>query len=153
MLFSYMIRSLRDTFPTRNSEWGLATMLLLWGVILDFDPTLFARSPSFDGMARLFDQSTWAVLCFLTGVGRLAMLTVNGFWRRSPHLRAMGAFLGSGFWFQITLSFLQSETTSTGLAIYPVLFLLDAYNVLRALGDAGHTDKYYRAMDVRSFDK
>ena len=149
MPLRHMAHSLRLTFPHRSSEWGLAAMLFLWGVVLLLDPGIFARSCAYHGMDDLLSQRGWAMLCLMTGWLRLVMLGVNGLWRRSPHLRAIGAFVGSVFWFQITMSFIQSDTVSTGLAVYPVLFLLDAYNVFRAVNDAGQADKFYRAHNVR----
>ena len=88
-------------------------------------------------------ETAWGTACILIGGARLAFLFVNGLWRRSPHLRLLGAFAACFFWFQITAGFVFAGTWSTGLAIYPVLFLLDFYNILRAATDAAIVDHKY----------
>lgn len=141
MIWAHFTRSFRETFPTRASEWALGLMLFLWSVILSANPTLFADSAALAPLADIVSQRTWAVLCLIVGGGRLIMLAINGAWRRSPHLRALAAFVSSFFWFEITVGLLESGTFGTGLAIYPVLLALDIYNVLRAARDAGSADR------------
>ncbi|MBL8578073.1 MAG: hypothetical protein JNK47_12665 [Mesorhizobium sp.] len=118
-------------------------MLFLWAIVLQVNPDLFKNAPSFGPLAQMVQQSTWAMLCLVVGGGRLVMLAINGAWRRSPHLRALAAFISCFFWFQISLGFLQAGTFGTGLAIYPVLFALDVYNAFRAAGDAGSSDRIH----------
>lgn len=141
MIIAHFSQSLRETFPTRASEWALGLMLFLWSVVLIFNADLFASTPSYRVLAQVMPQTTWALLCLIAGGGRLVMLVINGHWRRSPHLRAGAAFISCFFWFQISIGILQAGTFGTGLAIYPVLFALDVYNVFRASGDAGSSDR------------
>lgn len=143
MILGHFSQSLRDTFPTRASEWALGLMLFLWSVVLTFNVDLFASTPSFSVLSQLMPQGTWALLCMIAGGGRLIMLLINGAWRRSPHLRAIAAFVSCFFWFQISIGILQAGTFGTGLAIYPILFLLDVYNVFRASRDAGSSDRIH----------
>ncbi|RUV90231.1 hypothetical protein EOA60_06775 [Mesorhizobium sp. M1A.F.Ca.IN.020.06.1.1] len=142
MILAHITSSFRETFPARASEWALATMLFGWSVVLFANPTLFADTPSFAaGLAQIVPQGTLAVLCGIAGAGRLVCLGINGAWRRSPHLRSVGAFIATGFWFIITLGLLKAGANGTGLAIYPVLMFLDSYNVIRAAGEAGLSDQ------------
>lgn len=143
MILRHMGKSFRETFPTRASEWALGTMLTLWGIILTSNTDLFDDSPSLYKLGEFAPQSTWALLCLIAGVGRLAMLAVNGSWRRSPHLRAVSAFISCFFWFKISHGLVEAGTFGTGLAVYPVLFLLDVYNTIRAAGDSGTADRRY----------
>ncbi len=143
MIFAHMSKSLRETFPTRASEWALALMLFLWSVVLTLNPDLFVETQSFKPLSRLVDQQTWAILCFVVGGGRLIMLAINGAWRRTPHLRTGAAFISCVFWFQISVGLFESGTFGTGLAVYPVLLFLDAYNCIRAARDAGSSDRIY----------
>lgn len=144
MDFLHLSRSLRQTFAVRASEWALALMLLNWSIVLSASPDLFAANSSYAPMASLMPQDTWVLVCFLAGAGRLIVLMINGAWRRTPHLRAAGAFVACFFWFQISLGFAQAEIWGTGMAVYPVLLALDAYNVIRAITDAAIVDKHFK---------
>jgi hypothetical protein len=146
MFFAHLSRSLRETFPVRASEWALAAMLFNWSIILFLMPDLFATVDAFAPLAKLMPQTTFSGMCFLVGFGRLVSLAINGTWRRSPHLRAFGAFLGSGVWFMISIGIIRSGSGATGLGIYPILVLLDSYNVIRAAGEAGLSDHQPRRV-------
>jgi vacuolar-type H+-ATPase subunit I/STV1 len=143
MIFQHATRSLRETFPVRASEWALSFMLFSWGAILLLNNDLFSLSPSYHSFSEVMPEAAWGSVCLLVGSARLTFLFVNGLWRRSPHLRLLGAFVSCFFWFQITASFVFSGTWATGLAIYPFLFLLDVHNTLRAATDAAIIDKKY----------
>lgn len=139
----HFIRSMRETFPGRASEWALGLMLFGWSIVLTMNPDLFAEGRSYTELARWAEQDTWAMICLMIGGGRLLVLAINGAWRRSPHARAAAAFISCFFWFQVTLGLLGAGTGGTGLAVYPVLFLLDAFNAIRTIGEAGRTDRIY----------
>lgn len=146
MILAHLRSSLRETFPARASEWALATILLNWSTILYLNPTLFATVPSFSIISEIAPQPVWLALCGLAGGARLVILLINGAWRRSPHARAVGAFVSCFFWFEISVGLFLAGTWGTGLAVYPVLLLLDSFNVLRAGGEAGLSDdKHKRA--------
>lgn len=145
MIFAHITRSLRDTFPARASEWALATMLFLWSMVLHASPGLFhSGSATYTALANIMPQETWAALCLTVGGGRLIVLAVNGAWRKSPHARGVSAFISALFWFEITIGILQGGEHGTGLAIYPVLFFLDCFNVIRAFGEAGRSDANHK---------
>lgn len=143
MILDHFSRSLRETFPARASEWALGLMLFLWSVILIANPDVFT-GPSYRGLVMVAEQDTWAMLCLLVGGGRLLVLAVNGAWRRSPHMRSAMAFFSCFFWYQITIGMMQSGTWATGLAVYPVLLGLDAFNAIRTLGEAGASDNLHK---------
>ncbi|KGF71145.1 hypothetical protein LL06_00655 [Hoeflea sp. BAL378] len=144
MDFLHISRSFRQTFAVRASEWALALMLLNWSIVLSASPELFQANANYAPLKAIMDQETLALVCFLAGTGRLLVLMINGAWRRTPHLRAAGAFISCFFWFQITLGFAQAEIWGTGMAVYPVLLMLDAYNVIRAITDAAIIDNHYK---------
>ena len=143
MIFAHITRSLRDTFPGRASEWALGFMLFGWAVILAANPDLFTEGMGYRGLAAVFHQQVWMWLCLVVGGGRLIVLAINGAWRRSPHLRGTAAFISCFFWFEVTVGIIQTGLVNTGLAIYPVLFLLDAFNAIRAMGEAGLSDRIH----------
>jgi hypothetical protein len=150
MIFTHIGRSFRETFPGRASEWALGTMLALWAVILIVKPDVMSMQPYYTAMTQLMTQSSWAILCILVGGGRLVVLFVNGFWRRSPHLRSLTSFLSSLVWFEVSIGLLQSGIINTGLAVYPVLFGLDVFNAIRAMGDAGRSDAFHQQSVARN---
>lgn len=136
-----VIRSLKVSYPDRANEWMLATVLFLWGCVLQGNPGLFATSASYGPLGDLMPQPTWALLCFGAGAARLVALAINGAYRRTPHMRAGTAFLSCLFWFYISLGFLQSGAWSTGLAVYPVFLWFDGHNVLRVAAEAAVIDR------------
>jgi hypothetical protein len=140
--FAHFSRSFRETFPTRASEWAMGAILFLWSAVLTINSDFFLTA-AMHPLARVASQETWAALCLSAGGGRLLVLAINGGWRRTPHLRAVTAFVSCFFWFQITIGLLQSHSIGTGLAVYPVLFFLDVYNVFRAARDAGSSDRIH----------
>lgn len=145
MIFAHITTSFRETFHARASEWALAVVLFNWALILAFNETLF-DGPSYSALAALASQQTWAWVCMVFGAVRLIVLAINGAWRRSPHMRSVCAFVACFFWFQIIIGMLQSGTWSTGMAVYPVLFFLDTFNVIRAIGEAGRSDAQHQRM-------
>ncbi|MDI1266808.1 MAG: hypothetical protein PS018_26445 [bacterium] len=145
MIFAHITTSFRETFHARASEWALAAVLFNWGLVLSLNMTLF-EGASYAELAALAPQVAWAWLCLLFGAFRLAVLAINGAWRRSPHIRSACAFVACFVWFQISMGLLQSGTWSTGLAVYPVLFFLDIFNVIRAIGEAGRSDAQHQRM-------
>ena len=146
MILDHLARSLRETFPARASEWALGAMLFNWSVVLSLNPTLFEEGRSYSELARWMSQDAWVWLCLAVGGARLLVLAINGAWRRSPHARAIAAFVSCFFWFQITLGMIGAGTWSTGLAIYPVLFMLDAFNAIRSMGEAGFSDAIHKRV-------
>lgn len=146
MIIAHLTRSFRETFPARASEWALSAMLFNWFLVLSLNADLFVTGSSYPALAAIAEQSTWALLCMVCGGGRLIILAINGAWRRSPHMRAFGAFVSCLFWFEITIGMAQSGQWSTGLAIYPVLLLLDSWNVIRAMGEASISDATHKRV-------
>lgn len=143
-MISHISISLRTTFPQRRAEWALGVVIFLWGVILLNNETLFSDGISYSEIARTASQETWGAICLALGLVRLLVLLINGAWRRSPHARALVAFLSCFFWFQVSMGMAAAGTWSTGLAVYPVFLILDALNVIFALGEAGRSDAHYK---------
>jgi hypothetical protein len=149
MIFAHFTRSLRETFPARASEWALAVIMFNWYIVLHVNDDLFETGATYHALAGIMAQSTWATLCLIVGGGRLIVLAINGAWRRSPHTRAFCAFVSALFWFEISIGAFQGGAYGTGLAVYPVLFILDTINVLRSTGEAGLSDANH-AQRVKS---
>ena len=134
----------QKTFPLRVSEWLMAGIVLTWGVVLLANPTVF-DAPHHSSMREMADQQTWGVMCLGMGLTRWAVLTINGAWRASPHIRAACAFSTCFFWLLISYGLAGSGVVTTGLAVYPWFLLLDIYNVFRAASDAREADDRAKA--------
>lgn len=135
-----MVVKLTKTFPIRITEWLLAGILLSWSMACwNLSPHDWDQ-PYYVMLDRIASQNTWAFIAFVIAMLRLAALTINGAWRPSPHLRAIGAFASDFIWLQMSLSVLVSTIGTTAVAIYPWLLLADTYNVFRASYDAKMSD-------------
>jgi hypothetical protein len=150
MIIVRIARGIHDHFPARMSEWGLAVMLLNLGLVLGQPNDTMQTSPSLSGLLRIAPEHVWAWALLLIGSVRLLALVVNGtfadtlYGRWSPHVRSVLSFLSCFFWMNITVGLTLSEMTGTGIAVYPVLLLMDGYNTVRAAGDAAVIDKAHK---------
>lgn len=151
VILAHITSSIKDTFPTRASEWALGSILLIWSFLMMIEPNLLGSS-RLRSMLLIFDQDTWALVALIVGGGRLLILGVNGAWSRTPHLRAGAAFISCFFWSQLTFSIIQLDQIVTELAIFPVLFMLDMYNVFRASRDAGYSDRIHSGAKQHGTD-
>lgn len=133
----------RDAFIPRRSEWAAASLLLLCGWVLYSNPDLMgtATGKAFDLLRATFTQNTWMRLLVVFGMARLLILAINGFWRRSPHLRALSAFLSCFFWWHIMLSY--HATFGLAWAAYAVFLALEFSNMIVAARDARTVDDKY----------
>lgn len=143
LVFGHMRKSLGETFPTRKSEWVLGFMLIAWGAVVAANPGYFETRPALSYLLKFASQHTWASAAFGVGLLRVSMLMINGTWRRSPHLRAMGSFLAAGVWFFIGAGLYQSGQAITGLVLYGGLFVQDALNFYTSMGEAASSDSRF----------
>lgn len=147
MLILRVVHGVSSHLEARASEWALGFMLLIWGIQLLQPGDLFAISPAYDILAEIMPENVWGFACFLVGGSRLVALLINGtfadtaYSRYSPHVRAAMAVLSAFFWLNIAISVAVGRPGGTGMAIYPVLLLLDLYNAYRSSGDARQSDE------------
>jgi hypothetical protein len=145
----------KQHFDVRLAEWGCALILLNWGVALLAPGDTFALSAAYQGLARIWSETTWGYACLLIGGARVIALTLNGtfahtrYGRLSPHVRAVFSLLSCFFWFQIVFGFLITPgglkpPISTGPGTYFIIMLMDVWNSRRALSDAGEADSALR---------
>lgn len=144
MIIISALGSLNTTFEVRASEWALAFSMTSLAFITFANPALFdmdsfvtivAMTRPMANALHVSIGTLWGVVFTCVGLGRLCMLLVNGAWWPTPHFRSLAAFCSCFIWFQITIGI--ALNFSWGLAIFPWLFLLDAYNALRAGHEAG----------------
>lgn len=147
MVVIHSFRSLQDSFEARASEWMLTCATISLGFVFFLNNGMF-HTTSFEGLRNLMnDQYVWAVLFTVVGFARLSVLIINGAYWRTPHFRAIGAFLCAGIWFIFCIGFVRNGSILT--AVMPWIFLLDAYNVKRASREAGKSEFLQRYIRNR----
>lgn len=85
---------------TRATEWLLASQIGVVGVALTIP---HAAPDDFGWLWAVAPPLRWTLAAILIMVLRMAALTINGRWRRSPLLRATGAVLGIMWWLALAL--------------------------------------------------
>lgn len=139
-----MLVRLSDHLPLRITEWLVSGILLTWGVYCLNAPASIWDDPVNWQIAEFGSQGFWGSYAFVLGLVRMAALFINGALRRSPHARAIGAFLSLLIWVQMTLGLLTAQWMGLAAIIYPWLCIADFYNVFRAAQDARISDERAR---------
>lgn len=143
-----LILHIRRHFRARATEWMLAIVMLLFGVILLQPAAAFSGRPSYAELARIASEDMWGWLCLVVGGVRIAALTVNGAFHPSPHARGVLALVSVFFWFELGLGFMMAGDP-LGLAVCPVAAVFDTFNAAMAAGDAGGMDRQARGRAAR----
>ena len=144
MIVLRLATGITEHFPQRVSEWVMTAAILGWGYMLAGEAAAFSATPSFRELSRIADEDTWALICLLVGMARLAALIVNGTFRGfrySPHLRGAASLVACVFWGQITLGMLVAwigaGAIGTGVVAYGAFMTLELWNLFRAWADVG----------------
>jgi hypothetical protein len=146
-LQTMLILRLRNyTIKDRVAEWYMGAMLALMGLGLAVQPLIFTANPFFAEFLRVARPHVWAAGLLLIGLGRLAALTINGAWRRSPHLRVAMAFLSMFVWYQMSALAWEVKFPNLGVVMYPAMLALEVYCVYFAACDAGLSDEAAKAQ-------
>ncbi len=143
-----MIIYARDGFAdyllSRTPEWIAASMVFTYGWVLATHPGLMQTHWLFSQM-QFLSQPVWAWACVVVGLVRIVVLAINGCWRRSPHARMAAALVSCVLWFQIVLG-LTDPNATTGLAVYPLILVMEFANIIRCARDARAVDDRYRSI-------
>lgn len=129
--------SLKQTFPIRKSEWVMAFITVGLWLVFSINTELFTAK-EYAGMARWASQPVWAWLMFVVGVGRVAILGINGAYWRSPHWRAGLTFLNCFVWYQLSVGLAQN--VGVGMVVFPGLLALDVFNFRQAFLEAATSE-------------
>jgi len=141
-----MIAELDQTFPLRISEWLLSVILTTWGMIVFFMPDNAWLMPSMEALRSIeSDRHVWGGCAIVIGMARLVALFINGAMRRTPHLRAIGAFMSIFIWVQLSFGVLIAPVVTMATAVIPWLLICDLHNLYRAGKDARYSDLSARA--------
>ncbi len=142
IVHSLSLESLRETFEARASEWMLACATLSLAFVFFLNINMF-YSEAFEGLRGINNNRYfWGMAFFVVGAIRLSVLTINGSYYRTPHMRAVTAFFCAGVWFMLCVAFARNG--SVLIAITPWIFFLDAYNTVRAAKEAGKSEFGHR---------
>lgn len=144
MNFMTLILRMKTHFQVRICEWLMAAILFSWGIQLLGQPTMFADNQLFVQIRTWISQPALGFLCLFYAIARAAVLVINGAWRPSPHLRALAAFIGAGFWLQISFGIAHSGRIPISLAVYPWFIILEGWTVFRAATEARVADERAR---------
>ena len=132
----------KDTFRERASEWALSLTILGYGLITFSEKGTFVGKPFFAPLLRLMDQEHWAWTLITIGLIRFIFLVVNGAWRPSAHIRALGCAMGAMVWGSFFVSAFGLDYVTPTLCIYGMLVGLDLLSLWFAAGDAKMADSY-----------
>jgi hypothetical protein len=130
-----MHSNFRQTFRDRLSEWFLSVALIGWGFItLNSNGFFEHQEPLYSILLQ------WGGLAVLVGITRFIFLIINGAWRPSAHIRALGCIFGCLTWGTLLLSTPSWGWNTPTTALYATFLSLDFISLWFASGDAKIAD-------------
>ncbi len=115
----------KNTFRERLPEWIASMAMLLWGlIVLSQAPELW-DSARFSVLASYATQAVWGWVTVTLGSLRLIALAVNGAWRPTGHIRALGALAGVVVWTAIMIGTTELSWTAPGQATNAAILFID----------------------------
>ncbi len=134
---------------TRPMEWLLACCAIAWGFAILQPGDLF-EIPSYRLLGLIMRETTWGALAILIGCMRCLGLGINGWWKRSPIIRALGSYVSGFLW--LSLCILQFAAAKkggiylpAGVYFYLVFFVFEGW----ALAAAGYDMQKNGSLSVR----
>lgn len=120
---------------TRAVEWLLATLLFLWGWQLVQPNIGYFDQPVYAIMASIATEAHWGVAAVIVSTFRLVALFINGWWKRTPVVRFLGAVAGGMFWLCIGVCMyygarLTGAKLTAGFVFYVPFFIWEGWCVL-----------------------
>lgn len=131
---------LRRHFRDRMPEWTQSVGMLLWGLIAFFSIGVFEDQHFFHPLLILMSQEKWAIAAIVVGAIRLTFLFINGAWRPSAHIRAIGCVMGVLLWGSLLISSLSLAWLTPTVTVYAMLLVFDLFSLWFASGDAKLAD-------------
>ena len=130
----------KDTFRERLPEWISSFSLMGWGIILLSVSPLNWQQEYFNLLDNIATQETWGLVAVSLGLLRIIALAVNGLWRPTAHLRALGALGGVIVWMTIFVSYFNLDWNPPSMAIKAGMVVTDLIALWYAAGDAKLAD-------------
>ena len=135
-----LIVRFKETFRERMPEWVQATGMLAWGLMALASADLFNAQEFFHPLLKFMSQTAWGIAVSTVGLIRLTFLVINGAWRPSAHIRAVGCAAGTLLWGCLFISALNLGWLTPTVAIYAMLLGLDLISLWFSAGDAKLAD-------------
>lgn len=135
-----IIVSLKKTFRDRSAEWIQAIGMFAWGIFTIASPGFFAQGYFYKNMLFLMSQNTWGYLISIIGLLRLIFLIINGAWRPSAHLRAIGCVTGILLWSNLFIASISLNIPIPVTPVYMMLIVLDFLSLWFSAEDAKLAD-------------
>jgi hypothetical protein len=136
----------KDTFRERLPEWISSITLLMWGLMVLFEPATLWHRDFFEAMATIASQTIWGLVATTVAIVKLLSLTVNGAWRPTAHFRAIGAFSSIMIWATLLISFVALTWNPPTIALIAGVLLTDLFALWFAAGDAKLADVRAREL-------
>ncbi|MBO1020848.1 hypothetical protein IPV08_12800 [Methylobacterium sp. SD274] len=119
---------------TRPLEWMLSCMLLVWGASM-LRPEAYFDMPVYRIMGEVMTETRWGMLAVVVAILRAVGLGINGWWRRTPVIRFVGALMDGLCWLAIGFLMLVgayafNTRLPAGFGWYPVCFCFEGWCVL-----------------------
>lgn len=121
-------------------EWALATGMLGWGFLALAADGLFKMQEFFAPLLGIMSQDAWGIIVAAVGLVRLVFLVINGAWRPSAHIRAIGCALGAMFWATLFVCALALQWLTPSTALFFTLLVTDVTSLWFSAGDAKLAD-------------
>lgn len=140
-----LVTARKYSFRERAPEWILSIGLLIWGVSLALHPGLFEAVGYYRPLLNIMSQQGWVVATMGIALFRLISLSINGLWRPTTHMRAIGAIGGVTIWSSLfIISLLNQNARATGVGTFGMLLAFDFLALWWAAGDAKVVDQLAR---------
>lgn len=136
---SFTTAAVTSRFSRRLSEWHLAVVMLVAGVMVNIGDVL--DLPRYELVRDIADPGTWAVAMMVVGGSRLAALLINGSRPRfSAHLRYLFASMSAFIWALMLAGLLAFGETALIGPFLGMAIVVDLVSAFRAATEAREAD-------------
>ena len=124
-----LVHGVASHFRVRATAWFTAFLVLNVGIILRSGD--LSETQGLMYLERLGTLGTWSVACMVAGSIQIAALVINGSFpqlQQTPYVRAFISTFSTVVWIQLAMGAISSPL-KIGSAVYPMLVLIELYNV------------------------
>jgi hypothetical protein len=140
----------KNNFRERFPEWITSLCILFWGLLMLTQTQGQWDLGYFSVLENLATQKAWGTAAVIIGILRVIALGINGGWRPTAHMRAIGAIMGIVLWSAIIMSYLTLPYTPLAIASKSAMLSLDMAALWYAAGDAKVADVKAHALNSSS---